>query len=150
MNYRRNIASRALPLSLVTLATLFAFHGAGEPESTEIRPLRRLTPAPAESPNRFSLSARAGFNIETRFRDLAPIPRLFARVAPQRRVNLDGATYNYDNGYVFPDSGTPFSGLTHYWGYQGFAYGGASQLPGDGTILMQRASASPVRGQGFG
>jgi hypothetical protein len=144
MNMRR----RSLPLYLISICTVAAFHGAGEPESAEIRPLR-LQPPPPPSRNRFGLSARVGFNIETRFRDLGPVPRLFPRLNPAALMNLDGERYNYDNGYVFPDAGTPNSGLTHYWGYQGFAYGGASQLPGNGTILMQRASSGPMVSQGF-
>jgi hypothetical protein len=129
--------NRALPLYLISLSTLFAIRGVGEEESAGIRPLLMEVP-PVESLNRFGLSYRMGFNIETKFKNFGSFSKPFPR------VNLDHDPYNYDNGYVYPDAGTPNSGLTHYWGYQGFTYGGSSQLPGNETILMQRASSTGI------
>jgi hypothetical protein len=76
-----------------------------------------------------------GFNIPVSFRNFGSF------AMPHSGHNLDGAAYNFDNGYVYPDAGTPNSGTTHYWGYTGSTYNGGSQLPGNGTILMQRASS---------
>jgi hypothetical protein len=126
------IYRRALPTYLMALCSLFAIRGAGEEESADIRPLRLRRPE-SESLNRFSLGYQMGFNIKTSFRNFGSFANPFTR------RTLDGDLYNYDNGYVFPDSGTVNSGLTHYWGYQGFTYDGSSQLPGNGTIQMQRA-----------
>ena len=116
----------------MALCSLFAIRGAGEEESADIRPLR-LRPVEPESLNQFSLGYRMGFNIKASFRNFGAFSNPFGR------RTLDGDRFNYDNGYVLPDAGTANTGLTHYWGYQGFTYGGGSQVPGNGTILMQRA-----------
>jgi hypothetical protein len=137
--------SRVLLLYLISLSTFFAFRGVGEEESASIRPLRFAAP-PSESLNRFGLSCRMGMNVKTSFKYIGSFSSALPRPTP--RVTPDGDQYNYDNGYVLPDAGTPNSDLTHYWGYQGFTYDGSSQLPGNGTILMQRASSS-VLSHGF-
>jgi hypothetical protein len=138
---RKNIKNRIRLLYLVSFSTALAFHGAGEEESAGIRPLR-LEPSSPESSanlNRFGLSFRMGFNVKTRFNDVGPVSK------PAARTNLDGDKYNYDNGYVYPDLGTPNSGLTHYWGYDS-----SSQLPGNGTILMHRTALEQTSSGGRG
>lgn len=125
--------NRVPSLLLIGMAFLFAGKARGDEESARIPPLRLEAPKP-ESLNRFGLSFRMGFNVSTCFRNFGN----FASALPQSPplVTPDGDPYNYDNGYVYPDAGTANSGLTHYWGYQD-----ASQLPGNGTILMQRSTS---------
>jgi hypothetical protein len=128
--------NRVLLSCVVSLSTIAIFHVVGE-EETGIPLAVKLAknPPPAEALNRFGLSYRMGFNVPVSFRN-------FGRFSmPNPRHNLDGAAYNFDNGYVYPDAGTPNSGTTHYWGYTGSTYNGGSQLSGNGTILMQRASS---------
>src|SRR5258708_4932641 len=55
--------------------------------------------------NWFTFSARVGLNISAKFKGVPP------------RLTPGGLTYNYDNGYVYPDAGTDFDGQTANWGY---------------------------------
>ena len=138
--------NRMLVSCVVSLSAVAIFQVLGE-EETGIPLAVKLAknPPPAEDLNRFGLSYRMGFNIPASFRN-------FGRISMQNPGhklsnpghNLDGAAYNYDNGYVLPDAGTPNSGTTHYWGYTGPTYYGGSQLPGNGTILMQRATSTKL------
>jgi hypothetical protein len=126
--------SRVFMSCLISLSTVAVFRVVGEEESGTPFPVK-LEATPPETLNRLGLSYRMGLNITANFKN-------FGRFSvPNPRLNLDGDSYNYDNGYVYPDAGTPNSGTTHYWGYDGVTYNGASQLPGNGTLLMQRASA---------
>lgn len=126
--------SRVFICSLISLSTVAVFHVVGEEEAGTTLPVK-LEANPPETLNHFGLSYRMGFNIAANFRNFGQFSR------PNPRRNLDGDRYNYDNGYVYPDAGTPNSGLTRYWGYDGFTYKGTPQLPGNGSILMQRASS---------
>lgn len=88
--------------------------------------------APTEqSLNRFGGSFRMAFNVEVEFKNVG------AFTAPPGRLTLDGAAYNYDDGYVLQDSTGNLGGLTRYWGYDS-----ASQVPGDGTVLMSKYSSA--------
>jgi hypothetical protein len=72
--------------------------------------------------NHLSLSARAGFNITGRFKDLGNVTLTSPRVAP------DG--FHYTNGYVLTDISGNMGGQTWNWGYSN-----ATQISGN-TILM--------------
>jgi hypothetical protein len=78
--------------------------------------------------NRFTLSARFGFNISAKFKSIsAPTPPTVARTAP------DGQPYNYDDGYVHTDVSENFGGQTWNWGYDN----NSRQVVGN-TIEMSR------------
>ena len=62
--------------------------------------------------NRLSLSARFGFNISGRFKDIGN--RLFTVPAPNPRRTLDGDPYNYDDGYMLTDTSGSLDSLTSY------------------------------------
>ena len=87
----------------------------------------RVVPMPSETPNGLSASFRMAFNVKTHFENVGA----FTSSTPQ--TTPDGDKFNYDNGYVLTDSSGNAMGYTRYWGYNS-----SSQLPGDGTILMNR------------
>jgi hypothetical protein len=87
---------------------------------------------PTEQPlNRFGASFRAAFDVDVEFKNLG------AFAATPGRLTPDGAAYNYDDGYVLVDSTGNMGGFTRYWGYDS-----ASQLPGDGTLVMSSYSSA--------
>jgi len=89
--------------------------------------------------NRLSFSARLGFNISARFKDLAvtPVnPQAVSRSTPPQPGRPDGDPYNYDDGYVLPDASGNYGGQTWYWGYDD----AGSQIAGN-TILLSRTTA---------
>jgi hypothetical protein len=91
-----------------------------------------LLQSPTEqSLNRFSASFRMAFQVDVEFKNLG------AFTAPPGRLTLDGDAYNYDDGYVLEDSTQNAGGFTRYWGYDS-----ASQVPGDGTLLMSHYSST--------
>ncbi len=90
-----------------------------------------LQPPTKQSLNRFGASFRAAFNVDVEFENVG------AFAAPPPRLTLDGDPYNYDDGYVLVDSTGNMAGYTRYWGYDS-----ASQVPGDGTLLMSNYSSS--------
>ena len=92
----------------------------------------KVVPVPAESANKFSASFRMAFNVETSFENVGK---------PPVNSTPNGDPYNYDDGYVLVDSTGNALGYTRYWGYTDSA-----QLPGDGTILMNRYSGTSVDG----
>src|SRR5688572_1118928 len=78
-----------------------------------------------QSLNRFSASFRMAFHVDVEFKNTG------AFTAPPGRLTPNGDAYNYDDGYVLEDSTQNTGGFTRYWGYDS-----ASQVPGDGTLLM--------------
>ena len=117
----------------VLLVALFATPPvlAQSPSSDEVSPLKLELPQ-SQSPNRFSLSYRMGFNIPVSFKNIGGFPALsIARYTP------DGDRYNYDNGYVLRDSAGNAMGYTRYWGYDN-----ASQVSGNDSVVMQRSSSA--------
>ncbi len=90
----------------------------------------RVMLLPSESPNRLSGSFRMAFNVKTSFENIGAITSNPTQTTP------DGDVFNYDDGYVLTDSSGNALGYTRYWGYTS-----ASQLPGDGTLLMNRYSS---------
>jgi hypothetical protein len=134
---------RVFTCCLISLSTVSVFHVVGEEESGTPLSIKLESSQPPETLNRFGLSYRMGFNIPVHMRNFGSFSS-----APNPKRNLDNSPYNYDNGYVYPDAGTPNSGVTHYWGYSGFTYNGSSQLPGNGTILMQRTSSAGLNSEG--
>ena len=73
---------------------------------------RAQSPAPGdtESPNRFGLNYRMGFNLKVNFNNLGGFS-LPTRLTP------DGAAYNYSDGYVYEDVNKGLGGVTWNWGY---------------------------------
>ncbi len=57
--------------------------------------------------NRLTFSARFGLNISAKFSGVAPIA-----MPATTRTTPDGATYNYDDGYVLPDVSGSGDGYT--------------------------------------
>src|SRR5580692_5684132 len=89
-------------------------------------------PPPADSPDHLNLSYRMAFDVGVNFGHVGAFtPPGLLRQTPA------GAPFNYDDGYVLTDSSGDAMGYTRYWGYDS-----PSQLPGNGTILMQRSSSS--------
>lgn len=82
--------------------------------------------------NRFSFSARFGFNVSARFKGNAgSLPPAAPRTTPE------GDPYNYDDGYVLTDVSGNAGGQTWYWGYDN----SASQISGN-NILLSRSTPS--------
>jgi hypothetical protein len=96
-----------------------------------------LQPPTPQSLNRFGASFRAAFNVDVEFQNVG------AFAALPGRLTLDGDSYNYDDGYVLEDSSQNTGGFTRYWGYDS-----ASQVPGDGTILMSTYSSAGTTARG--
>lgn len=80
--------------------------------------------------NHLSLSARIGFNVNARFKNLGALTLL-----PNGRTTPDGNPYNYNDGYVLTDISGSAGGQTWNWGYDS-----ASQVAGNNTILMNRTT----------
>ncbi len=83
--------------------------------------------------NHLSLSARAGFNITSRFKNLGTLT-----LTPSARLTPDGNPYNYDNGYVYTDVSGNAGGQTWNWGYD--TAGQVSMA--NSTISMTRSTPS--------
>ena len=79
--------------------------------------------------NHFRVSARAGFNITGRFKNLGTLT-----LPPCARTTPDGTPYNYNNGYVLTDISGNAGGQTWNWGYDG-----PGQISGN-SILMSRSA----------
>lgn len=92
----------------------------------------KVVPVPTESPNQLSASFRMAFNVKTSFENVGK---------PPTQSTPNGDPFNYDDGYVLVDSTGNALGYTRYWGYTS-----GTQLPGDGTILMNRYSGTSVDG----
>jgi hypothetical protein len=104
---------------------------AQSPSPDSVSPLK-LDPPQTQSPNRFGLSYRMGFNAPVSFKNLGGFQALsVARYTP------DGDRYNYDNGYVLRDSSGNAGGTSWYWGYDN-----ASQASGSTSVVMQRSSSA--------
>ncbi|MBI3879466.1 MAG: hypothetical protein HY301_05310 [Verrucomicrobia bacterium] len=84
-----------------------------------------------EFTNRFSISARAAFNLRARFTTAAGVA-----FPANTRTTPDGAAYNYDDGYVLPDVSGNALGITGNWGYDS-----AAQIVGN-TIGMSRSTST--------
>ena len=91
-----------------------------------------LDPPLVESRNHFGASFRMAFNVSVEFENVGAFPSQAGL-----RTTPDGAPFNYDDGYVLTDSSGNLLGYTRYWGYDS-----ASQLPGDGTIVMHTTSSA--------
>lgn len=91
-----------------------------------------LDPPKEESRNHFGANFRLGFNATVDFKNIGA----FGSPAGARRTP-DGAPFNYDDGYVLTDSSGNLLGFTRYWGYDN-----ASQIPGNGTVVMHTTSST--------
>ena len=81
--------------------------------------------------NRFAFSARLGFNVTAKFKNLGKLS-----LAPLPRTTPNGDAYNYDDGYVLTDVSGNYGNQTWYWGYDS-----QGQISGN-TILMNRTGPS--------
>jgi hypothetical protein len=82
--------------------------------------------------NRLSLSLRVPFNIKAKFTGAMTVG-----AGGSTRTTPNGATYNYDDGYVFNDVSGSGDGLTWYWGYDD----SASQVDSaNNAILLSRTT----------
>lgn len=98
--------------------------------------LATLTVSAQSNPatNRLTFSARFALGVSAKFSGTAPI----AVPAPTRTAP-HGENYNYDDGYVLPDSSGSGDGYTWYWGYDN----SASQVDSaNHTILLSRSASS--------
>jgi hypothetical protein len=116
-------------LSVILLGTLSMLTQTASAQSASAI---KLDPPKEESLNRFGISFGMSFNATVDFKH-------FGAFAPptSSRLTPDGDPFNYDDGYVLTDSSGNLLGYTRYWGYDS-----SSQVPGDGTILMHRASST--------
>src|SRR5438046_1971715 len=78
--------------------------------------------APENSPNRFGLNARLGFNISAKFKNLGGLNPM-NNIGPAAG---GGANRFYDDGFVRVDGSGDKEGLTWFWGYENPA-----QIQGD-------------------
>ena len=72
-------------------------------------------PLGSADPDRFGFSYRMGFNISASFKNVGGFAGLTSLTNPGRTPNND--PFNYDNGYIFPDSTGIPPGYTRYYGY---------------------------------
>jgi hypothetical protein len=91
----------------------------------------KVVPVKPESANKLSASFRMAFNVKTSFENVGAFTSASTRTTP------DGAAWNYDDGFVLVDASGNAMGYTRYWGYSS-----SGQLPGNGTILMNRSSSA--------
>lgn len=90
--------------------------------------------------NRVSVSARIGFNIDAGFRYNSSIPQGSTQITP------DGDPYNYDDGYVYPNAGTPATGLTAYWGYNDAAQNTGTEMLMNRTVYNADSGMGDMEG----
>jgi len=84
---------------------------------------------PSDPVNEISASFRMALNVKASFENVGALG------AANRPTTAAGDTWNYDDGYVLTDSTGNAMGYTRYWGYSSL-----NQLPGNGTLLMNRFS----------
>jgi hypothetical protein len=96
----------------------------------------RLTASATESKNHFQVKLGVALNVKTEFQNVGGFSSFGGT-----QLTPAGDAYNYDDGYVLTDSSGNLLGYTRYWGYN-YDSGPLNQLPGDGTILMNRYSSS--------
>lgn len=91
---------------------------------------------PADSPNRFGLNYRMGFNASVKFKNLG------GYTLPASRFTPSGAPYNYDDGYVYLDPNGAANSAWPYTWYWGYDANPNQYTLGDATLLMHRSSAA--------
>src|ERR1043166_5363767 len=79
-----------------------------------------------DSTNRLTFSARFGFDTKVRFKNIRTTSS-----PTNQRTTPNGAPYNYEDGYVYPDSFASEDGRTTYWGYDD----SSSQVSGNSILL---------------
>jgi len=89
-----------------------------------------------DSTNRVTLSLRMGFNMHGKFKGVGST---FGHASAAARQTPHGDAYNYDDGYVLPDSSGSTDGYTWYWGYDHTSQVNAS---GANTIDFNRTTAT--------
>jgi hypothetical protein len=100
--------------SILALAlALLASRGAAQDNTAA----GQLVSMGSTNPNRFGLSYHMGLNISAEFHNLGGFSSLAGAGAGLRTPS--GDLYNYDNGYVYPDTTAGHPGYTWYYGYNG-------------------------------
>jgi len=85
--------------------------------SEQIR-AEELQPLGATNKNRLGLSYRMGFNISADFKQLGGFAALNPATNPRHPLRTpDGAQYNYDNGFMYPDNTTENAHPGYTWNY---------------------------------
>jgi len=100
-----------------------------------------------DSTNRLTLSMRYGLNISSKFKGIGnayTTGSLYGR----SRTTPDGDPYNYDNGYVLPDSTGNGSGFTSYWGYDNASQVNAAGFPANTIAFDRTQAAAPTPASG--
>ncbi|MDB6056433.1 MAG: hypothetical protein JWO95_277 [Verrucomicrobiales bacterium] len=87
----------------------------------------------------FSFSARMGFNISTRFKNPGAIV-----FGGSTRKTPDGATYNYEDGYVLTDFSDNAGGYTYNWGFDNASQVSPAATPNNHLALSRTTSASGI------
>jgi hypothetical protein len=119
-----NSSVRPLSLSLMFLASVAA-------AQTHALTREDLVCPCLEPKNRFGLGYQMGFNISARFKNLNG----FAS-SSNPGAAIAGIDHTYDDGYNRVDTSGTNSSTTWFWGYEN-----SSQLPGNGTVVMNSSSA---------
>jgi hypothetical protein len=122
----KNLPAIQLALAVASLAPLPVL---AQSPTVENPPSLNLDAPRSPSPHRFGLGYRVGLNVPLSFKGLGSFPALSA----SSLSTPDGDPYNYDNGYVYPDS-SQSTESTWYYGYVN-----ADQRLGDTTFLVQRS-----------
>lgn len=90
-------------------------------QSTDQRFAKEVVqPLTETNKNRLGLSYRMGFNISAEFRTIGGYAALnpFNRNLPKHPLRTpDGAPYNYDNGFIYPDTTTANAHPGYTWNY---------------------------------
>jgi hypothetical protein len=101
-----------------------------------------LTPAAAESPNRFGFNYRMGFNAQVNFKNLGGFTM-------PTRLTPDGIPYNYSDGYVYQSAFTGAPNLTWNWGYDAAPAPYKQYTLGDPNVIFHQFT-SPANASSTG
>jgi hypothetical protein len=96
----------------------------------------------AESPNRFGLNYRMGFNTPVNFKNLGGFTM-------PTRLTPDGAPYNYSDGYVYQSAFTGAPNLTWNWGYDAAPAPYKQYTLGDPNVIFHQFT-SPANASSTG
>jgi hypothetical protein len=102
--------------------------------AAQATPAQDSVPAGAESPNRFGLSYRMGFNLK------ATINNLGGFTMPTK-LTPDGVPYNYSDGYVYEDINHGLADQTWNWGYDAAPAPYKQYTLGDPNVIYHQFSS---------
>jgi hypothetical protein len=133
--------------NIITVLFLVSAGGASQQAAAQ----SALDGPPADSPNRFGLSYRMGFNVNVQFKNLGGFP---AQTAPPGPEAGGFVNRNYDNGYNHVDnSRNTYLGYAPATRNYSYMYDGTdgvhpSQVVGNGsagpTVIVMQSSSSPA------